>query len=344
MMLALPVFATRFILSGRPLASNPMRWPIIAYFVICVFSTLLNASGGVLVEGLVSMMQMALYMGVAVFIFANCAQGYERVVPALYGILLSDLFLSGMLLITGSQYVLGLHKNGIGSELDYAVVIAVELWFARTIRRQNTWLILLTLAITGAGLVYSLSRGAWLGTLVGSAVILILRGRVGLAIRALLVSIPVFACCWFLLPEQSKDYAVDFGPDARNIQARYRSLSYAYDLFKQNPVIGMGVGLRKTYDATNVVMSTLAETGISGLVAFLSIFGMFFWMVWKTRQSMDPKHPLFSLLVIGAGLMAAKFAHGLVDHYWSRVMLPVWSSAGMAVFCYNSARNRKMGT
>jgi hypothetical protein len=35
--------------------------------------------------------------------------------------------------------------------------------------------------------------------------------------------------------------------------------------------------------------------------------------------------------------MAAKFAHGCVDHYWSRVMLPVWAMAGTAIWCYNAS-------
>jgi O-antigen ligase len=173
---------------------------------------------------------------------------------------------------------------------------------------------------------------------VGIIVLLLLHRRFALAIKSFVVLIPVIVCCWLALPQESKDYAVDFSHSASNIEARYQSADYALKLFDQSPVWGNGVGLRKTYDATNVILSTLAETGVAGLVAFLSIFIAMFWMVIRTCRTADPKSHVFSIAAIAGALMAAKFAHGCVDHYWSRVMLPVWAAAGMGVYSYNRVR------
>ncbi len=87
-------------------------------------------------------------------------------------------------------------------------------------------------------------------------------------------------------------------------------------------------------------MSTLAETGMLGLIAFLSIFGVLLWMAWKAQKRIARTDPVFSLLVIGVALMFGKFCHGLVDHYWSRGIIPVWAGAGLVCFAYSySQRN-----
>jgi len=66
-------------------------------------------------------------------------------------------------------------------------------------------------------------------------------------------------------------------------------------------------------------------------------------MIWKTQSRIAPSEALFSLLCVGGALVANKFVHGLVDHYWSRGALMVtWASAGMATRAYYVARNRPL--
>ena len=110
------------------------------------------------------------------------------------------------------------------------------------------------------------------------------------------------------------------------------------DQIKASPILGVGVGLRKQYDATNVVMSTLAETGVLGLVAFAAIFGTLFWMAWKAQRKVGRDDPNFSLMAAGTAVVFGKLLHGCVDHYWSRGIVPVWAGAGLVVFAYNYAR------
>ena len=89
-------------------------------------------------------------------------------------------------------------------------------------------------------------------------------------------------------------------------------------------------------------MSTLAETGVLGLLTFSLIYVAFFRMVWWTRQRVPPAQAQFSFLALGAALTGCCLAHGMVDHYWSRGAITVaWASVGMTVGVYLTVRNQK---
>ena len=119
------------------------------------------------------------------------------------------------------------------------------------------------------------------------------------------------------------------------------SVDLAKNYFEQSPVVGVGVGLRKQYDATNLVMSTLAETGVVGLLTFSLIYVSFFRMIWWTRKRVAQTEIQFSFLVVGAALTGCTLAHGMVDHYWSRGAITIaWASVGMAVGVHLSVRKQ----
>jgi hypothetical protein len=102
--------------------------------------------------------------------------------------------------------------------------------------------------------------------------------------------------------------------------------------FLENPMLGAGVGLRKNYDATNVVWSTLAETGVLGLLAFAWIHVVFFRLCWRSRRLLHPSDPRFSLLSLGCALMTCKILHGMVDQYWGRGSITLaWGAVGMTL-------------
>ncbi len=335
--LAFPALLVRFVQSGRRFPRNPTLLPVLAYLAVCVASTALS---GMFAEGTTALVQVGLYTLLNVYAFAAGTEDPAELNPAFYGLLASNAVVAVAVLYFRSNYVLGMHKNGIGAELSYAVTIAAELWLARAAAGRRRRLLTVVLLVLVAGLVNSLSRGAWLGTAVGVGVLLALRRQVKLAVQGLLAVVPAVVVCWFLLPSASREYAVDFGHGAANIQARYQSMATAWRLFTDHPIFGVGLAFRKLADATNLVLDTLAETGVPGLVTFAAIFVAFGWMVVKARRRLTPTDPAFSLLAIGAALMAGKVAHGCVDHYWSRVMLPVWAAAGLAVYAYNRSLAR----
>jgi O-antigen ligase len=334
--LTAPVMAA-IVLRKRMLASNPMFWPTMMYLAVCCCSMFVNKSVD---ASITAMIQMVLYLVLAVYAFATFINGPRQVMPALYALIIVDMMVGSVAVASRAEYVLGFHKNAMGAQMSYGLLIAIELWLARMSRGQSARFLMGAICLLGAALVFSLSRGAWLGTILGLFLLLVLRNKVRFAMQAAVVLLPLIAICWSTLPQESRDYATNVNSDSYSAKTRIASINLAMSYFQQSPLIGQGVGLRKTYDATNVVLSTLAETGILGFAAFVAMFIAFFLMVWQTQRVIDRQEPIFSLLSIGAALMIAKLAHGCVDHYWSRGALPVWAGAGMAVYAYDIARRK----
>jgi O-antigen ligase len=341
LMLAFPVLLARRILSPGPLASNPLRWPTWAYFAVSLTSILVNQA---FASSIVSMLQMVVYLVIAIFVFSNCTRGMPEIEPAFLGFIFTNAALSLTAIVLRSDYILGLHKNSLGAEVGYGLIICTDLWIARWLTRRSRRWLTAALLLLSAGLVMSLSRGSWLGTAAGILVIFAIRRRHRLLLKSLAIMVPAVCLCWFSLPAQSREYAADITASSPNVQARLQSIDYAREQFLSRPLLGVGVGLRKTYDATNVIMSTLAESGVLGLMAFLSIFVAFAYMVFRARRTLKEDDPTFSLLSIGAALATCSFVHGCVDHYWSRGLFPVWACMGLAVYAYNRSLRGRVGT
>jgi hypothetical protein len=336
LVLCLPVFLVKNLARKRPLLNGPILVPVLAYFGVCLYSSWVHWLGK---DAVISLLQMTLYLWIAVAIFASFAERGQDLKWCLYGIAITGMLFTIAEFATGFSFI-GIHKNGAGASLACCTLVSAELWFASPPGRRRMMLAVV-LAVTAAGLLYSISRGAWMGTGVGLAVIVGLRREYGLLVRGALLLIPLIAVLWYVMPQDSKDYATGFSPDRANISARINNIAYARELFHRSPTYGMGVGLRKEHDATNLVLFTLAETGVLGLGAFLWVHVAAFRMIWKAQRFIERTDPLFSCLAVGAALVADKFVHGLVDHYWSRgALMMAWSAFGMATGAYYAARSR----
>ncbi len=317
------------ILGKRRMSLGPLTMAIGFYMLVSVGCTLLSWRS----TSLVSLTQMGLYLIVAVIVFSALPRSETDFRLALDGLIFVSVIMASAVVIKRSGYVWGLHKNGVGASLGAAVIVGTELWFAAKGRRKH--ILSLALAIIAAGLFFSLSRGAWLGAVIGIFVLIALRRQFRLLIRMAVILVPLVTVCWAYLPDSSRSYATGFSDENFNIQMRYRSVDYAKELFLSSPITGVGVGLRKEYDATNLIWCTLAETGVIGLIALLYLHYSVLRMTWKAQKHMDRSTTLYSGVALGAALVISRFMHGMVDHYWGRgPTTDVWAAAGMALFGY----------
>ena len=325
-----------FFLKKRPVKFGPLLAPTLLYFAVCIASSLMTWRS----DAMTSMVQMVLYMIVSVAVFSTFGRDERDYELAFYGLVAIGIVLSVAVLITHSGYVLGLHKNGVGGSLSCAVIVCAELWFsARTPRRKMilSW----TLGILVAGLFFTLSRGGWISAATGIILILAMRRQFQLLLKLCIVMVPLIAICWQLLPQQSKNYTTGLSSSNWNIQMRYNSLALAQGLFESSPYLGVGVGLRKEYDATNLFWLTMAETGILGMLTFFWIQFVFLRMAWQTQKHLMRTEPLYSSVAIGAALVLGGLVHGMVDHYWSRGAISIaWAGAGMSTYGYFVVRRR----
>ena len=336
LLLSLLVFLLKNVVQKQRLGLGPLAIPVALYFGACMLSSALHWQG---MQAITSLGQMFLYFVVTVLLFSHFTRRPAEVRRSLVALVVIGVLL-GVLGPATSFGLLGMNKNGIGASLSCAILVCLELWIVAQKGRTKNWLGV-ALVLIAAGLLLSLSRGAWLGAMCGIALITVLRRQFILLLRAGLLLVPVLALCWFALPQEQRSYATDFNPNRTNLAARFQSVDLAKNYFEQSPVVGVGVGLRKQYDATNLVMSTLAETGVVGLLTFSLIYVSFFRMIWWTRKRVAQTEIQFSFLVVGAALTGCTLAHGMVDHYWSRGAITIaWASVGMAVGVYLSVRKQ----
>ena len=336
LMLTLPVLYLRCITQKLRLHVGPILVPVLLYFTVCLYSSAIHWLGS---TALISLIQMFLYFVVVVAVFCVFVPDPKQYWAAFYALVGVGVFLAIAGMATDYWFI-GLNKNGIAASLACSFLVAVELILSAETARRRNWL-LAALGVIALGLLFSLSRGAWLGTMCGVFFIFALRGRLGLLLRITVCLLPLIAAFWLTLPQSSRDYAIGFGQEHYNIKLRYDSVNVAEGYFNESPVFGMGVGLRKNYDATNLLLMTLAETGVLGLAALLLIHAALFQMIWRTQKQIARSDALFSLLCIGGALVLDKFVHGMVDQYWSRgAVMAAWAGAGMATRVYYTALSR----
>jgi hypothetical protein len=336
--LMLPVMLLRNTLEKRRIEFGPLAGPLAFYFAVCLLATLLSWRGR---DSLVSLIQMVLYLVFGLFIFSSYARRPTDFLPSLRGLIAVAIFFSIVMLVQRTNYILDLHKNGVGASVACGLLVAVEMWFGSKDQREKRWLVV-AMAIMLGGLLYSLSRGSWLGCIVGLSWIAAMRGEWKFLIRGALVFLPLLAIGWSSLPQDQREYATGFGRENWNINERYKSVDYAKERWEQNPVLGVGVGLREEYDATNVAWLALAETGVLGLGAFAILHLAFLGELTRARRWVQREPLLFSLVIIGGALVLRQVTHGMVDHYWGRGPLCMsWAAAGMAIYAYTLAQRHR---
>ena len=145
--------------------------------------------------------------------------------------------------------------------------------------------------------------------------------------------IPVVGIVWVSLPEESRQYASSFDNSRYNIKARELNSEWAMEQWRSSPWIGVGIGLRKEFDATNVILLTLAESGPLGVLALIGVHACVLWGVWRRRVGLNRTlGPAASSHALAGAVLLSKFVHGLVDHYWSRgAIMIAWASVGFAL-------------
>ncbi|MDR3707773.1 MAG: hypothetical protein P4L33_05710 [Capsulimonadaceae bacterium] len=316
------------IVDHRRVKYGPAFLPVLLYLAVCAIASVHDMHNS---SAYVALLQMFLYLVVAVIVFSQFLPKQQTCMLALRGAVVVSVFLAIAQALNPGDYVLGLHKNGIGASLSCGLIIAVDLWFAeKDVKRKR--LLLASLIVITLGLISGLSRGAWLAAAAGCGVLTIVRREYLLLARGAVIVGLVFMLVWSRLPSQYQEYTVGFDPGRQNIALRLNTIGYTQQLFRASPLIGNGIAIRKDIDATNLFWITLAETGVIGLTAFLFMHAALLYIFFQGLRIVPRDSAYASIYSIASALLIAHFAHGLVDHYWSRgALMMVWAAVGMAI-------------
>ena len=317
-------------LTQRLVSIGKLATPVALYLAIAAIS---SVQGGVESADIIALLQTAIFCFLCPLLAVNAKLTPEQNRNLLLGYAIACLVLAALQLSVGVvNKVFGIHKNNMGQNLATGLVVWMCLWMD-SVRGWWSRFTVPAMLVTLLGLFITLSRGAWVGAVVGLVVIAILNRRFVFLARVLALALPVIALMWIYLPDDRKEYAA--GVDSkinRNIAARFYSRDVALAAFKQNPVIGVGVSLRKQMDATNLVFVTLGESGILGLLSFFTIQVTYIVLVVRLVKSIPRTDPRFFLLVVSPTLMAVRLAHGQFDHYWVRgATTMAWVSVGVVL-------------
>jgi hypothetical protein len=320
----------RHVLTRRLASLGKLATPVVLYIAIIGIS---SVQGGIVAADIIAVVQTAIFCVLCPLIAINANLTIEQNRKILLAYAIACVFLSALQLFFGfGVFVIGIHKNNMGQNLATGLVVWICLWMDSA---RGWWsrFTIPAMLINLLGLFVTLSRGAWVGGVVGLVVIALLNRRMVFLARVLALVVPVIALMWIYLPDDNKQYAAGLdSKEFRNIAARFKSRDLALAAFKKNPGIGVGVSLRKEMDATNLLFVTLGESGILGLASFLLIQITFIVLVIRLVKSIPRTDPRFFLVVVSPTLMAVRLAHGQFDHYWVRGATTIaWVSLGVVL-------------
>jgi O-antigen ligase len=329
----------KLFLTKKLVSIGKMAMPVALYMAIAGIS---SVQGGIVTADVIALLQTAIFCFLCPVLAINTRLSSAQSRNLLLGYAVSCLILASIQVSMGTgQSVLSINKNNMGQNLATGLVVWICLWMD-SYRGWWSRFTVPAMLVTLLGLFVTLSRGAWVGAIVGLIVIALLNRRFVFLAKVLGVSVPVIALMWYYLPDDSKQYAA--GVDSkvhRNIAARYANRDAAMAAFKLSPFLGVGVSLRKQMDATNLVFVTLGESGILGLFSFLTIQVTYVVLVVRLVKTIPRSDTRFFLVVVSPTLMAVRLAHGQFDHYWVRgATTMAWVSVGLVLAIAADERKR----
>jgi O-antigen ligase len=293
-------------------------------FLIVIIASLLNA---IYFKAAIKEIIQFIFMAFAYPLLIFNSVGSIKEVNKMLDIMSSGTALLGLMVLIyslanqagGGLYFMGLHKNGLGS----LMVLPLPYLFLKVIHSKNKrWLFFMILNVIG--LIFSMSRGAWLGGFVGVIFVAILLNKkeaVGLILCIGLVFATFFT---FFTSSDFKDASTK----TNTLEIRMVEWRKATWAFLERPILGWGYASFSsgniyeidgentvTTDPHNFIFRFSAELGLVGLSVFLS---MILYIIYKAKKAInrelneETKYTIMALL----GCIVAYLTHGLLDVFW----------------------------
>jgi O-antigen ligase len=229
--------------------------------------------------------------------------------------------------------------NTLGGYLIIVISVALALFLLRSFG-PRTNLLIPFLVLSGAILMFTQSRGSWIGLILMSAPFMILSPkRVFFIIGAIFI---IFALP-YIAPESTKErFSGTFRPEPfyerterfmgmgldPSASERVASYKQGFEKWKRRPILGYGVTGAGFIDGQ--FLRVLVETGIIGLALFLFLLWRMAIFLWNTYWTADD--PFFKALSLGMlGALAGLVGHGVSASSFIivRIMEPFWFLMGL---------------
>jgi O-antigen ligase len=236
-------------------------------------------------------------------------------------------------------YPLGIHKNAAGSLLSYGLVATLGLRLAAPGRSARRWLAAAGLA-TLAGLVFTGSRGAWIGSLLALATVVAMR-RPGLVWPVATVTVVVATLFLLVLPPETLGQEAGVHDRYSTAAVRAETWHQGVEAIEAHPLLGVGAGNFVArlagrvlqVDPNNLFLLTWAETGLPGLALLLWFLAGCLRLAWRNvRAASSPKVPV-AANAAGVAMLVDAVVHAQFDIFWVRgTALAAFLGAGLVVW------------
>jgi O-antigen ligase len=197
------------------------------------------------------------------------------------------------------------------------------------------------LALTGAAIVTSFSKGAYMAVAVLALVVVITVPRWRWVVGLSVASAVVIATQIPLLMARLATTLI-------SINGRQEIFGATLQMLRQNPIFGVGLGgytyqfrgLTPQVHPHNMWLTFWVETGIVGALAFGVIVLMLLWLGWRAWPQTQGFERLVLWGVLGA--LVLWLVHGFVDSpYWKNDMsVEFWILASLQVVTLRTLRSR----
>ena len=214
------------------------------------------------------------------------------------------------------------NPNVLGEYLLITIPITLARFYY-TKKNNNRFMLVVALAVQVGCMVYTFSRGCWIGLVLEIGLFLMLRGKklLGIAVLAVL-ALP------FVLPQSIVDRLLSIG-NTGDSSTSYRVFIWegTMRMLKDYGLSGVGLGtdaFNSVYPyyalsavvaphPHNLFLEILCESGILGLVMFFGCIICFFRSLGRCKKE---NHKLYSVAVaLGSG-MAGYLLQGMFDNVW----------------------------
>ncbi len=185
------------------------------------------------------------------------------------------------------------------NDLGLALVLVIP-FLLNMLLQRNYMLPLLALPTIITAIYYTNSRGTILAGLVGISSYFVIKYR---STKGVMIGI-VFASALFLLgPSRMSSISAAEESAYGRIEAWYE----AYQMFKSNPLFGVGYGAFTDYHdltAHNSFVLVMAELGFTGLFFFIGLFYFAYYWLWQNIM----KNKSGQIYGVDLGLISAAYA------------------------------------
>lgn len=231
--------------------------------------------------------------------------------------------------------------NDCASYLITILPIPISLVIHRATDRKSRLSLILLSAILVVALLFTSTRGAWLGFILGIFFVAVFNGK-----KAFFISIIFLILLALFSPAAVKDQIKSFTSLSTDVSTNDRMIIWAtaWRMFMDKPFFGQGLGTfmsvfgkykpeyyKEIVYAHNCYLQMAAEIGIFGLLIFMwFVFRLFQSTIFKLTKSED-KLVKAAFLGVSGGILAY-LVHSFVDTNLYSLPLAVlfWAMSGLA--------------